>query len=128
MRRLIMIASAAAITLATVPASHAQTRNATQCPRGQQSCALADESRAGPGQRETVPQRKVEDRADANRPSPRPGENARSGRPFQRADNSRFNAPPRGQEYRVVNEHLVLVDSDTLKVVTVLGLLNTLLK
>ncbi|MFE3837250.1 hypothetical protein [Pseudogemmobacter sonorensis] len=128
MRRLLMIASAAAITLASVPAGYAQSqsgfRDRDQCQRGQQSCVLSPEGRgdrggqgAGQGESRATPHS-----------NPRAGDNGRNGQPFQRATNSRFKAPPRGQEYRVVNEHLVLIDSDTLKIVTVLGLLNTLLK
>lgn len=58
----------------------------------------------------------------------RPGHSAARGRPFHRGKNSRFHAPPRGQEYRVVNDHLVLADSRTLQIVAVLGLMNTLLR
>ncbi|MFN3525211.1 MAG: hypothetical protein ACK4YU_03905, partial [Paracoccus sp. (in: a-proteobacteria)] len=61
-----------------------------------------------------------------NRPTPKAGASARGGQPFQRAAGSRFSAPPRGQEYRVVNEHLVLVDSRSQNIVTVLGLLSNL--
>lgn len=57
-----------------------------------------------------------------------PGHSAAKGRPFQRGKHSRFNAPPRGQEYRVINDHLVLADSRTLKVVAVLGLMNELMR
>lgn len=59
--------------------------------------------------------------------APKVGSNGRDGKPFQRSSGSRFSAPPKGQEYRVVNDHLVLVNKDTLKIVTVVGLLGTLL-
>jgi|GEM_PF-5479295 len=65
--------------------------------------------------------------AHAPRP-PRVGEHLRNARPFQRAPGSRFRAPPRGQEYRVANDHLVLVNSKTLQVVAVVGLLSSLLR
>lgn len=45
-----------------------------------------------------------------------------------RAANSRFPPPPPGQEYRVMpNGWLVLVDSNTLAIVSILGLLSVLL-
>lgn len=59
--------------------------------------------------------------------APKVGSSGRDGKPFQRSSGSRFSAPPKGQEYRVVNDHLVLVNKDTLKIVTVVGLLGTLL-
>ncbi|WP_045390128.1 hypothetical protein [Falsirhodobacter sp. alg1] len=58
--------------------------------------------------------------------APKVGDSGRNGRVYQRAENSRFAAPPKGQQYRVVNDNLVLVDEKTLTVVTVLGLLSTL--
>lgn len=127
MRRFLIIASAAAITLASVPMADAQSRNAAQCPRGQERCTVEGQGRPNapaPGQSNAG---RKDDRAQENRRAPRAGEHARSGQPFHRAANSRFRAPPRGQEYRVVNEHLVLVDSSTLKIVSVLGLLSNLL-
>ncbi|WP_206078512.1 hypothetical protein [Poseidonocella sp. HB161398] len=36
-------------------------------------------------------------------------------------------APPKGQEYRVVNDRVVLADSDTLKILAVIGLASALL-
>lgn len=59
--------------------------------------------------------------------APKIGASGRQGQPFQRQADSRFAAPPRGQDYRVVNDHLVLVDKNTLKIVTVIGLLSTLM-
>lgn len=128
MRRLLMIASAAAITLASVPAGYAQSRNSDRCPRGQDSCVMDRTTPAQARRTGSSAERRDGHRQGAHRATPRPGENGRGGQRFERAGSSRFKAPPRGQEYRVINEHLVLVDSNTLKVVTVLGLLNTLLK
>ena len=54
------------------------------------------------------------------------GDSGAMGQRFRQADNSRFKTPPRGQEYRVINDRLVLVNKDTLKVVAVLGLLSAL--
>ncbi|WP_152559402.1 hypothetical protein [Paenirhodobacter enshiensis] len=56
------------------------------------------------------------------------GASAYSGQLFMRAANSRFPPPPPGQEYRVMpNGWLVLVDSNTLAIVSILGLLSVLL-
>lgn len=142
MRHLIMFATAAAITLSGVSASHAQPqpRTTDDCPRGQQTCVKPDQPRAPEGRGkeadrrpapQTAPSRQDNRPAQAaprrdNRPAPHAGASARNGQPFQRAPGSRFAAPPRGQEYRVVNEHLVLVDSRSQNIVTVLGLLNSL--
>ena len=60
--------------------------------------------------------------------APAIGDRIRGGQPFQRANNSRFPPPPHGQEYRVVRGNLVLIDTDTLAVVAVLGVLSQLLR
>ncbi|RRH74708.1 hypothetical protein [Falsigemmobacter faecalis] len=60
--------------------------------------------------------------------APRIGEYLREARPFRPTPGPRFRAPPRGQEYRVANDHLVLVNSRTLQVVAVVGLLSALLR
>ena len=62
---------------------------------------------------------------------PRPpavGDRPREARPVHHADSARFRAPPRGQEYRVVDGYVVLVDSRSLQIVNVLGLLSTLIR
>lgn len=126
MRRLIIATAAVATLLAAAPASFAQSRGGQQCPPNQRNCVQQDSPR--PGNQEQRPRAgRADQAAQPGRPAPRIGENGRGGRQFERASSSRFKAPPRGQEYRVVNDHLVLVDSNTLKIVTVLGLLNTLL-
>ncbi len=61
-------------------------------------------------------------------PAPRVGQSARSGRSFHQAANSRFPRAPRGQEYRAVNGHLVLVDSNSLQILAIMGLLEALLQ
>ncbi len=65
-------------------------------------------------------------RAQNDHRAPRVGDSGRQGRPFQQASNSRFAPPPRGQEYRVLNDRLVLVDKTTLAIVSVLGLVSAL--
>ncbi|WGR61931.1 hypothetical protein E3U26_14285 (plasmid) [Paracoccus ferrooxidans] len=51
----------------------------------------------------------------------RVGDSGRDGRAFQRAGNSRYAPAPRGQEYRVVRDQLVLVDQKTKRIVSILG-------
>ncbi|UFM67444.1 DUF1236 domain-containing protein (plasmid) [Paracoccus sp. MA] len=62
--------------------------------------------------------------APEGRKALRVGDSIRDGRPFQRAANSRFAAPPRGQEYRVVHDQVVLVDQKTKRIVQILGPAN----
>jgi len=59
---------------------------------------------------------------------PRVGDRAHEARRFVRGADSRLPPPPRGQEYRVMDSHVVLVDRNTLAVVTVIGLLGNLLR
>lgn len=129
MRHLIIATAAVAVTLVMVPASFAQSRDKPNCPPNQQTCVQDDIGRPG-SQPQPQPQhdaRKHGKVAETRHKVPRIGDNGRGGQNFHRAQNSRFKAPPRGQEYRVVNEHLVLVDSKTLRIVTVVGLLSALL-
>lgn len=130
---LVMVALTASLAM-IAPASFAQPRNDRPCAPGQRNCTQPapsghSASRSGPQN----PPRATEARRPApqaqraqHREAPRIGHSARGGQPFQRAPDSRFNAPPRGQEYRVVNDHLVLVDSRTLKIVSIIGLLSAL--
>ena len=67
-------------------------------------------------------------KAPPHKAPPAVGARVPHGKPFQQAKGSRFKAPPRGQEYRVVDDHLVRIDSKTLKVVAVVGLLSALVK
>lgn len=49
------------------------------------------------------------------------GDSGREGRPFQRSGNSRYEPAPRGQEYRVIRDQLVLVDQKSKRIVSILG-------
>ena len=142
MKPLIALMAAVAISLASFPAAFAETRVRNDCPPGQQSCS--DTSARGPvtkpgkaghekggqekvGQDRNKPGKAAQKSGKSAHAGPKKGESGRGGQPFQRASNSRFQPPPHGQEYRVVNEHLVLVDSQSLKIVAVLGVLSSLL-
>lgn len=60
--------------------------------------------------------------------APKVGQSAKAGQSYQRSTNSRLSAPPKGQEYRVVNDEIVLADTKTKKIVKVLGPRATLEK
>lgn len=123
MNRLARILGAATVTLvAALPPAAASAQGKPACAPGSPACTIpADAPR--PTTRPTGAKQPQQVQT-----APRKGVSARHAGRFDRAQNSRFKAPPRGQEYRVMNDHLVLVDSRTLQVVTVLGLLNTLLR
>lgn len=79
------------------------------------------------GQNQPGKKQQAQGNTQKSHAAPKIGASGRQGKPFQRTSDSRFAAPPKGQDYRVVNDHLVLVNKDTLKIVTVVGLLSTLL-
>lgn len=62
--------------------------------------------------------------AEHRRDTPHIGDSGRGGQAVHRAPDSRFRPAPQGQEYRVVKDYLVLIDSRTQKIVTVLGRLD----
>ena len=73
------------------------------------------DARQGPGQWDRHP------------PAPRVGQQApRGSRVYQPPRHARLQPPPRGQEYRVHDGKVMLVDSRTAKVIAVLGLLSML--
>ncbi|MDB6454331.1 hypothetical protein [Falsirhodobacter sp. 20TX0035] len=55
------------------------------------------------------------------------GEYARHGHALSRDQLRRLPPLPRGQEYRRIDDNIVRIDSDTLKIVAVLGLVSALL-
>jgi hypothetical protein len=59
---------------------------------------------------------------------PRVGASAKGAAIFQQARHSRLPKPPAHQHYRVIDGTIVRVDSDTLKVLAVIGLMNELMK
>ncbi|MDF2142700.1 hypothetical protein [Paenirhodobacter sp. CAU 1674] len=59
---------------------------------------------------------------------PRIGASAKGAPIFQQAKISRLPKPPAHQHYRVLDGTIVRVDSDTLKVIAVMGLMSDLMK
>lgn len=102
---------------------HKTQSQKSQAPKAQPGTTQTQKSQAHKPQTQTAQPRK----ADSHQP-PRIGDSARGGRPFVQAQNSRLPRPASGQEYRVVDDRLVRVDSDTLKIVAIIGLLNEVLK
>ncbi|WP_018001569.1 hypothetical protein [Paracoccus sp. N5] len=84
--------------------------------------ARRDEARPAPGQPrpETRREARNEIRRDAP-PAPHVGEDARTGRPWTPPRDSRMAKAPRGQEYRVIAGHLVLVDKKSHRIVSVVA-------
>lgn len=138
MRRLTMLATAAAVIFATMPEAYAQSgtpqkTEVSVCERGKPDCIRQDGKSGAPKPAAAANEAQNPD-APTNKPegkiarAPKAGDSGRDGKPFLRGSDSRFKAPPHGQEYRVVDDRLVLVDSKTLKIVTVLGPENALPK
>lgn len=113
--RLVTLATVLAICLVQAPAVMAKGGNQQPpCPPGYSQCPPA-QHKAKPGKsHQAAPQ------------APKVGTSARNGRPFHQARNSRLKHPPQGQEYRVINDHIVRVDSKTMQIIAVVGLLNAL--
>lgn len=109
--------------------SQAQPQQGETQPKGQQSQSHASQThqKAAPANAASAkPQANSAARHKAL-PAPHVGDSARGAQRFERAAHSRLKAPPKGEEYRVVNGHLVLVNSNTLRIISDVGLLSSLL-
>lgn len=143
MKRIIPLACSLAVAMALTPMAMAQTR--TQCQPGQKACeqqldqrSQGNKAQQGKGQQHAQNNagqknagqnnsgRSQQAHASQHR-KPGVGDSARSAQKFQQAQRSRLSTPPRGQEYRVKDNYVVRVDSSTLKVLAVVGLLETVL-
>ncbi|WP_147385931.1 RcnB family protein [Paracoccus sp. JM45] len=90
--------------------------------------APAQQSRAQPTPAQPSRSQQVAPHQDAKaeaHKAPSRGANGANGPRVTRNDHSKFGPAPRGQEYRSVDDHLVLVDSNTKRIVTVLGLMSS---
>ena len=125
MKQILMALCAATLAVSTSAPGFAQGhgRGQEQCQPQDRACLMTRDGKSG---HKAAPQKKAEMHKPAPAKGPKIGDSGRKGQPFRQAGNSRFKAPPHGQEYRVVNDRLVLVDKDTLKIVAVLGLLSAL--
>lgn len=127
MHRLLMMLAAASLTLAGQSALAEQRPDGPppECRQQDRKCpplarhGKRDDRPASPA-RHKADDRRHEDRRDA-RPRPHVGENARAGRPWTPPRDSRMARAPRGQEYRVIGDHLVLVDQKSHRILSVLA-------
>ncbi|MFD2174189.1 hypothetical protein [Rhodobacter lacus] len=67
------------------------------------------------------------DRTDVRRPVPRGHSFGPPGRQLTNAERWKLRPPPHGREYRVVNDRVVLIDTETLATVGVVGFLSSLM-
>jgi hypothetical protein len=121
MKKIIISLTALSMSLGllTGTAAVADTRGTPEmhCAPGKQACA----KQVGHSPQPAAPAKKTGH-------APKPGQNARSAPVLQQSRPSRLPAPPPHQEYRVLDGNVVRVDSQTLKVIAVVGLLNELMK
>lgn len=121
MRRLLMMGAMAALVLS------AQGALAESRPEGQPpACRQQDRKCPAPPpqDKQAKPEHRREVRNETRRdgpPAPHVGEDARAGRPWTPPRDSRMAKAPRGQEYRVIADHLVLVDKKSHRIVSVVA-------
>lgn len=105
-------------------------------PRQQQVDRAPNRQNVGPSLNDRRPQNGPSHVQNGHRPqqqtatgfrAPQVGHSARGGQRFQQARTSRLPRPPYGQEYRVIDNTVVRVDSRTLQIVAIVGLLGAVL-
>lgn len=117
-----------ALMATTLPlqAQHGNSRQPSCTQQDDRNCATRSNDRGETRKnRNHGSQQRPHQQAKSN--GPKVGGNGKSGRPFQQAQNSRFPKPPHGQEYRVIDNNLVRIDKNTLKIVAVLGIMEALM-
>lgn len=131
MRRLTLLATAIAISFTAVPASFAAGPKTDDCGRDkhcttQQHDNNSDkkqpdktQTRAAPAQQSHTQQQPATQSAHKN---PARGDSGRDATRVTRNDKSKFGPAP----YHNVDDHLVLVDSSTLRIMSVLGLTSVM--
>ena len=134
MKKLVVTLAAAFITLGSasaVLAAEGQPHQAA-CQPQQKGCTDNSPSQNQPSKQQPAQSQPSKQQSSQMKKEPAPGKRpeigqpGNNGMPFTPAKNSRFKKPPHGQEYRVMNDYLVLVNSKTLNIVSVLGLLESL--
>ncbi|WP_172327255.1 hypothetical protein [Mangrovicoccus sp. HB161399] len=129
-----LAAAAAVLTLALSPAAFAQSQGGQQpaCKPGEQHCVQPQGQAAGNAAKQqghkdqAKPQAKGQKQGSAHA-APHVGDSAKAGRQVQPPAHGQLKAPPKGQEYRVIDDQVVRVDSSTLKILAVVGLASALL-
>lgn len=130
MKRLIATAFLAFAT-AAVPAVMANAQPVQQhCAQGQKDCKGQQQGqKATPANqhgKEQSSNKKAEPAKAAAKAGPKVGDSGRNGRKFERT--AKMPKPGAHQEYRVIDDHVVRVDTQTQKVVAVLGLVSAFSK
>ncbi|MTH80124.1 hypothetical protein [Paracoccus aestuariivivens] len=124
---------AVTLTIAMSGSAMAAPVQQSQCSQQDRNCA----NHAQPQKREQSMQGKadgnrVEERKSQSKVAqvsvPKRGEDAKQGRSLKSADTRSMAKPGAGRDYRVVNDRVVLVDSETNKIVEVMGKAADLLK
>lgn len=138
MRYLTLLATAAALSFTAVPASFADNAKSDQCGRDRHCSQSQDQgnqhsdrkdigdkspARAQESRNRQIAQHNTPTKTQARKAPARGGDGAHGARVTRNA-NSKFGPAPRGQEYRLVDDHLVLVDSNSKRIQSVLGLMN----
>lgn len=127
MRKIIILAGLVLLHISTTPAL---ADPSARCAQGDRNCAVKTEpgkkAELGPKSREA----QKHSASDAKQQSrgPKIGDVARSGRSLNTSEGRRLAKPTAGRAYRVMDERVVLVDSNTMKVVQVLGLVSDILR
>lgn len=127
MRHIFLLAAMAATTLGTADLALAKDRPdgpPPECRQNDRTCPPPPERRDRDDRqdegRRRDDHRSRHARQDLAAP-PRPGDSARDGRAFRPSRDSRLAPAPRGQENRVLDDHVVRVDSRTGRILAVVG-------
>ncbi|WP_423209704.1 hypothetical protein [Paracoccus yeei] len=122
------------LNLATTPAL---AEPAARCGQAEQRCAVKTEpakktqpSKPGAPVQKAEPTKKhiPSDAKEQTRKDPKVGEVMSGGRALQTAEVRKLARPATGRAYRVMEDRVVLVDVETMKIVQVLGLASEILR
>ncbi|WP_171060923.1 hypothetical protein [Poseidonocella sp. HB161398] len=137
----LLAAASTALLLALAPVANAQQQKQT-CTQGQQGCVQTQggqkaqpQAKPAQAQAQSPSQGKSQQHAQAQpqagksaaKAGPKVGDSARNGKAVPQAGHPKLKSPPKGQEYRELDGRVVLVDSKTLNVLTIVGLASALL-
>ena len=133
MRRILMLSALVVAGLGASQPALAQPqpdRPSPECRQDPRKCPaplekhrkIPPEARRDDGPRHAAPaERRGKARPDKHRHNLRVGDSGREGRSFQPGRDSNLRPAPRGQEYRVIHDQLVLVDKKHHRIVSVIG-------
>lgn len=132
MRRLLSLILTATILAAPAGGAFAQGAKTASCQHGtsckQDTTRQVGKNTAPAKAGSTAKTTKAKSGASAHKAAPKVGDSARGKTRFTPPKSGKLSAAPHGQEYRVADDRVVLVDSTTMKIVKVVGLLADLSK